>query len=197
MGHYTSNVRDLEFNLFELLALDEVLADDAFGDLDSDSVREMLSEAARLAAGPVAESFAESDRPPPTFDPGTHVVTLPEPFKKSLHAWREGEWFRVGLDENVGGVPAPSIVQWAINELVLGANPAVFMYMAGPVLANILYGIGNDQQRQWASLAIERNWGATMVLTEPDAGSDVGAGRTKAIEQDDGTWPLAGATRFT
>src|SRR6202042_1579416 len=110
MGHYKSNVRDLEFNLFESLALDEVLADEAFGDLDGDSVRQMLSEAARLAEGPVAESFVDGDRHPPTFDPGTHVVTLPEPFKKSLDAWREGEWFRVGLEEAVGGVPAPSIV---------------------------------------------------------------------------------------
>jgi alkylation response protein AidB-like acyl-CoA dehydrogenase len=196
MGHYKSNVRDLEFNLFELLALDEVLADEAFGDLDGDSVREMLSEAARLAAGPVAESFAESDRHPPTFDPDTHVVTLPEPFKKSLAAWREGEWFRVGLEEAVGGVPAPSMVQWAVNELVLGANPAVFMYMAGPFMANILYAIGNEQQQHWASLAIDRNWGATMVLTEPDAGSDVGAGRTKAVDQGDGTWHIDGVKRF-
>jgi alkylation response protein AidB-like acyl-CoA dehydrogenase len=196
MGHYKSNVRDLEFNLFESLALDEVLGDEAFGDLDGDSVRQMLSEAARLAEGPVAESFAESDRHPPTFDPDTHVVTLPEPFKKSLHAWREGEWFRVGLAEAVGGVPAPSMVQWAVNELVLGANPAVFMYVAGPIMANILYGIGNEQQRHWASLAIDRNWGATMVLTEPDAGSDVGAGRTKASDQGDGTWHIDGVKRF-
>jgi alkylation response protein AidB-like acyl-CoA dehydrogenase len=196
MGHYKSNVRDLEFNLFESLALDEVLADEAFGDLDGDSVRQMLSEAARLAEGPVAESFAESDRHPPTFDPDTHVVTLPEPFKKSLQAWREGEWFRVGLAEAVGGVPAPSMVQWAVNELVLGANPAVFMYVAGPIMANILYGIGNEQQRHWASLAIDRNWGATMVLTEPDAGSDVGAGRTKATDQGDGTWHIDGVKRF-
>ena len=107
MGHYKSNVRDLEFNLFETLSLEQVLADEAFGDLDSESVRQMLSEAARFAEGPVAESFADGDRHPPTFDPDSHVVSLPEPFKKSLHAWREGEWFRVGLDENVGGVPAP------------------------------------------------------------------------------------------
>jgi alkylation response protein AidB-like acyl-CoA dehydrogenase len=196
MGHYKSNVRDLEFNLFELLKLDEVLADEAFGDLDGDSVRQMLSEAARLAEGPVAESFAESDRHPPTFDPDTHVVTLPEPFKKSLDAWRQGEWFRVGLGEDVGGVPAPSTVQWAVNELVLGANPAVFMYMAGPIMANILHGIGNEQQRHWAAMAIDRNWGATMVLTEPDAGSDVGAGRTKAVDQGDGTWHIDGVKRF-
>jgi alkylation response protein AidB-like acyl-CoA dehydrogenase len=196
VGHYKSNVRDLEFNLFELLGLEQVLADDAFGDLDGESVREMLSEAARLAEGPVAESFADGDRHPPTFDPDTHVVSLPEPFKKSLSAWRDGEWFRVGLNEDVGGVPAPSMVQWAINELVLGANPPVFMFLAGPFMANILYGIGNEQQRHWASLAIDRNWGATMVLTEPDAGSDVGAGRTKAIDQGDGTWHIDGVKRF-
>ena len=52
----------------------------------------------------------------------------------------------------------------------------------GPIMANILYDIGNEQQKHWAAMAIERNWGATMVLTEPDAGSDVGAGRTKAID---------------
>ena len=199
MGHYKSNVRDLEFNLFEMLDLEQVLAgpeDSAFGDLDGESVRQMLSEAARLAEGPVAESFADGDRHPPTFDPDTHVVSLPEPFKKSLGAWRDGEWFRVGLDEGVGGVPAPSMVQWAVNELVLGANPPVFMYMAGPIMANILFRIGNEQQRHWASLAIDRNWGATMVLTEPDAGSDVGAGRTKAIDQGDGTWHIDGVKRF-
>ena len=196
MGHYKSNVRDLEFNLFESLSLEKVLADEVFGDLDGESVREMLSEAARLAEGPVAESFADGDRHPPTFDPDTHVVSLPTPFKKSLSAWRDGEWFRVGLNEDVGGVPAPSMVQWAINELVLGANPPVFMFMAGPFMANILYGIGNEQQRHWASLAIDRNWGATMVLTEPDAGSDVGAGRTKAIDQGDGTWHIDGVKRF-
>ena len=84
MGHYKGNVRDLEFNLFEVLQLDKALASGEFGDLDGESVREMLTEAARQAEGPLAESFAETDRHPPTFDPDTHVVTIPEPFKKSL-----------------------------------------------------------------------------------------------------------------
>ena len=196
MSHYKSNVRDLEFNLFEVLDLDKAIATGAFGDLDGDTVREMLGEAAKLAQGPVAESFADGDRNPPTFDPETHVVKLPESFKKSLRAWRKGEWFRIGLDEHVGGVPAPAMVAWAINEFVLGANPAVFMYLAGPQFAGILYDIGNEQQRQWAAMAIDRNWGATMVLTEPDAGSDVGAERTKAIEQPDGSWHVEGVKRF-
>jgi len=196
MGHFKSNVRDLEFNLFELLGLEKVLDGAEFGDLDGDSVRQMLSEAARLAEGPVAESFAETDRHPPEFDPETHTVSIPEPFKKSVRAWQQGEWFRVGLSEEVGGMPAPAVVTWAINELALGANPAVFMYMAGPIMADILFHIGNEQQREWASIAVERNWAATMVLTEPDAGSDVGAGRTKAVDNGDGTWHLEGVKRF-
>jgi len=54
------------------------------------------------------------------------------------------------------------MVAWAINEFVLGANPAVFMYLAGSQFAGILYDIGNEQQRHWAAMAIDRNWGATM-----------------------------------
>ena len=196
MGHYKSNVRDLEFNLFEVLDLEKVLVTGEFGDLDGESVREMLAEASRMAEGPLAESFAESDRHPPTFDPDAHTVSIPEPFKKSLRTWHDGEWFRIGLAEGVGGVPAPNMVAWAINEFALGANPAAFMYLAGTVFAGILHGIGNEDQKRWAALAIERNWGATMVLTEPDAGSDVGAGRTKAVEQEDGTWHIEGVKRF-
>ncbi len=196
MSHYKSNVRDLEFNLFEALKVEEILATEKFSDLDGDTVRTMLAEASRLAEGPVAASFAETDRTPPTFDPETGTVTLPEDFKASTRAWREGGWLSIGLDEALGGVTAPSIVAWSINEFVLGAQPAAFMYLAGPSFAGVLHKLGNEQQRGWAQLAVEREWGATMVLTEPDAGSDVGAGRTKAIEQEDGTWHIEGVKRF-
>ncbi|PQD98809.1 acyl-CoA dehydrogenase [Mycobacterium sp. EPG1] len=196
MGHYKSNVRDLEFNLFEVLALEKALAGGDFGDLDPQSARDMLVQAAELAEGPVAEAFAETDRTPPSFDPATHVVTIPAAFKKSFRAWYDGDWFRVGMAEAIGGVPAPSMLEWAINELALGAQPAAFMYAAGPKMAHIIDSIGNEQQRHWAKLMIDRNWGATMVLTEPDAGSDVGAGRTKAVQQADGSWHIDGVKRF-
>ena len=86
MGHYKSNVRDLEFNLFEVLGLGSLLDAGAYGDLDTETVKEMLSEVRRLAEGPLAESFVDGDRNPPTFDPKTHTVTLPESFKKSVNA---------------------------------------------------------------------------------------------------------------
>ncbi len=196
MSHYKSNVRDLEFNLFEALKLDEILATGEFGDLDGETVRTMLGEAARLAEGPVAASFAETDRKPPTFDPATGTVTLPEDFKAAVRAWHEAEWPRIGITEELGGVPAPSMVAWAINEFILGAQPAALMYLAGSSFAHILHNLGTEEQKGWAQLAIDRNWGSTMVLTEPDAGSDVGAGRTKAIEQPDGSWHIEGVKRF-
>ena len=64
------------------------------------------------------------------------------------------------------------------------------------MLAPVLYTFGTDEQKKWATLAAERGWGSTMVLTEPDAGSDVGAGRTKAVKQDDGSWHIDGVKRF-
>ncbi|TQM29881.1 acyl-CoA dehydrogenase [Nocardia bhagyanarayanae] len=196
MGHYKSNVRDLEFNLFEVLGLGTLLDAGAYGDLDSDTVKEMLNEVRRLAEGPLAESFVEGDRNPPVFDPETHTVTLPEAFKKSYRALEEGEWMKVGVREELGGLGAPSSVVWALSEMILGANPPAQMYGAGPGFAQVFYNNGTDEQKKWAQIIAERNWGATMVLTEPDAGSDVGAGRTKAIKQEDGSWHIEGVKRF-
>ncbi|WP_410871303.1 acyl-CoA dehydrogenase [Nocardia sp. A7] len=196
MGHYKANVRDLEFNLFEVLGIGKVLDAGAFGDLDTDTVKEMLSEVRRLAEGPLAESFADADRNPPVFDPNTHTVKLPESFKKSYKALEDGEWAKVPLNEELGGLGAPSAIAWALSEMVLGANPPVQMYAAGAGFAQVFFNNGTDEQKKWAAKIADRNWGATMVLTEPDAGSDVGAGRTKAIKQEDGTWHIEGVKRF-
>ncbi|RVW01328.1 acyl-CoA dehydrogenase [Rhodococcus xishaensis] len=196
MGHYKSNVRDLEFNLFEVLGLDKPLSEGVWGDLDTETVKDMLSEVARLAEGPLGEAFADADRNPPVYDPEKFEATLPESFKKSFKAMWDAEWYRMGLSEEIGGVPVPRTIVWAIAEMLLGAQPGAFMFGAGPSFANVLYNNGTDEQKKWAATLVERGWGATMVLTEPDAGSDVGAGRTKAIQQADGTWHIEGVKRF-
>ena len=196
MSHYKSNVRDQVFNLFEVLGVDKALGQGEYSDLDVDTAQEMLTEMSRLAEGPVAESFVEGDRNPPVFDPKTHSVTLPESFKKSVQAVQEAGWDKAGIDEALGGMPMPKALGWALHEHILGANPAVWMYGGGAGFANILYHIGTEEQKKWAIMAAERQWGSTMVLTEPDAGSDVGAGRTKAIKQDDGSWHIDGVKRF-
>ncbi|MCB9409056.1 acyl-CoA dehydrogenase [Mycolicibacterium sp.] len=196
MSHYKSNVRDQVFNLFEVFGLEKTLGEGPFSDLDVDTATEMLGEMARLSEGPIAESFVEGDRNPPVFDPATHTVTLPESFKASVRAFIDGGWDKVGLIEELGGVPAPKALLWALHEHVLGANPAVWMYGGGAGFAQILHHLGTEEQKKWAVLAAERGWGSTMVLTEPDAGSDVGAGRTKAVKQEDGTWHIDGVKRF-
>jgi alkylation response protein AidB-like acyl-CoA dehydrogenase len=196
MGHFRSNLRDLEFNLFEVFRVQDRLGTAPFDSVDADTVRGVLTELNVLATGPLAESFVDADRNPPVFDPATHSVTLPQSLKDSYHALWDGEWWRLSLPADLGGYGIPATVQWAASELILGSNPAAFMYMAGPNFAAVVHRNGTEQQKRWAEMMIDRGWGATMVLTEPDAGSDVGAGRTKALQQPDGTWHLDGVKRF-
>ena len=97
-----------------------------------------------------------------------------------------GAW-ALELPAELGGQVTPPSVQWAVNELNMGANPAVFLYAAGPKFAYVIWANGTERDKRIAQIMIERQWGATMVLTEPDAGSDVGAGRTRAVPQPDGS----------
>jgi alkylation response protein AidB-like acyl-CoA dehydrogenase len=197
VGHYIANLRDIEFNLFEVLNIGPVLGCGRYHDLDADTVRTMLDEVARLAEGPIAESFADADRNPPVFEPERHTISVSAELAKSVQAVKDAEWWRIGLAEEIGGVSAPGPVTWAINEMLHCANPAAaFFYSMGPAMANALYIEGNEQQKRWATMALERGWAATMVLTEADAGSDVGAARTKAIAQPDGSWHIEGVKRF-
>ena len=196
MSHYRSNLRDIEFNLFEVLGRDRVLGHGPFGEVDVETARTILAEVERLATHELAASFTESDRTPPVFDPETHSVQVPEAFARSFQAWMDAEWWRLQIPEALGGQPAPASLLWAMAELVLGANPAVWMYACGPAFAAVIHRNGTARDQQIAQHMIDRRWAATMVLTEPDAGSDVGAGRTKAFLQDDGSWHLEGVKRF-
>jgi alkylation response protein AidB-like acyl-CoA dehydrogenase len=196
MSHYKSNLRDIEFNLFEVLGRQELLGTGPFDEVDAETARDMLAEVNRLAMGPVAESFTDADRNPPVFDPETGAVTLPESFRKSYRALMDAEWWRLNVPPELGGTVVPRSLAWAVAEFILGANPAAWMYANGPTFATILWKIGTPEQKRFAEQAVEREWGATMVLTEPDAGSDVGAGRTKAVQQPDGTWHIEGVKRF-
>jgi alkylation response protein AidB-like acyl-CoA dehydrogenase len=196
MGHFKSNLRDIEFNLFEVLKRQDLLGTGPFGEVDEETARGILDEVNRLAEGPIAESFADADRHPPVFDPATHAVTMPESFKKSYRAFVDAEWFRLELPAELGGTAVPRSLIWCVAELVLGANPAVWMYSSLGSFSRVLWEMGTPAQKKVAEQSIAGRWGYTMVLTEPDAGSDVGAGRTKATAQPDGTWHIEGVKRF-
>ncbi len=130
------------------------------------------------------------------FNKATGDVKLPASFIKSYQAYVDGEWWRLDAPVELGGMKVPPSVRWAIAEMVLGSNPAIHIYASGYAFAQVAFVLGNEDQKQIAKLMVDKHWGATMQLTEPDAGSDVGAGRSKAVQQADGTWHITGTKRF-
>jgi alkylation response protein AidB-like acyl-CoA dehydrogenase len=196
MSHYKSNLRDIEFNLFEVLRRQDLLGEPPYPELDEETARSVLAELDKMAAGPLAASFADADRNPPVFDAATNSVRIPDSLRASYRAFMDAEWYRLFLPAGLGGTSAPHSLNWAMAELILGSNPSIWMYASGHSMARALWHLGTEEQKRFAQLAIDREWGGTMVLTEPDAGSDVGAGRTRAIAQPDGTWHIEGVKRF-
>ena len=196
MGHYIANLRDIEFCLFDLLGRDKVLGTSLYSEIDRETAVGMLEEVKRMCENDLADSFVEGDRIGTDFNKATGEVKLPESFKKSYKAYVDGEWWRLDAPTELGGMKVPPSVRWAIAEMVLGSNPAIHIYASGYAFAHVAYVLGTDVQKTMAKHMVDKHWGATMQLTEPDAGSDVGAGRSKAVEQPDGTWHITGTKRF-
>ncbi|GLY99250.1 acyl-CoA dehydrogenase [Actinoplanes sp. NBRC 103695] len=196
MTHYLSNLRDLEFNLFEVFGADKAFGQAPYDEIDMETARDILHEVNRMAREDLAPSFAIADRNPPVFDAATNTAPLPVEFKEAYAKFMASEFWRLDLPTSIGGTPAPRALWWALAENVLGANPAIWMYGNGPSFARVVKEEGTPEQQKWAELFVEKQWVATMVLTEPDAGSDVGAGRTRAIPQEDGSWHIEGVKRF-
>jgi len=194
VSHYKSNLRDIEFNLYEVLEIQDHLGSGEWADLDRETVDDILTEIERIATEDFAASYADQDRIPLELIDGE--VTIPDSVKKSVSAFKDGGWNRLGLAAEMGGTPAPPTVMWAISEMLFAANTTVQFYAGGGLFARVLFEEGTEEQKEFAKLWIERDWGGSMILTEPDAGSDVGAGTTKAVDQGDGTWHIEGVKRF-
>ena len=161
MGHYKSNLRDIEFNLFEVLGRGDVLGAGPYEDVDSDTAREMLKEVARLAENELAESFLDADRNPPVYDPQTQAVTMPESFVASFKAYQDSGFWNIDLNAELGGTVVPPSLRWAVNELLLGSNPAVAMFGASYSFAKMLHVLGTPEQKQLA------RWIARRAGTAP------------------------------
>jgi alkylation response protein AidB-like acyl-CoA dehydrogenase len=195
MSHYKSNLRDIEFNLFEVYGMGEILGKAPFEDIDKDTAMDILREIDRLAREDFAASFTEGDRNPPKLVDGE--IELSAEVKASLDAVYEGGWHLLGIPKDLGGYGAPDAVRWAASEMMVGANPAVFLYTSGGLMARVIAAEGTPEQvERYSHNMVEQNWGGTMVLTEPDAGSDVGAGTTKATHIEGDTWHVEGVKRF-
>lgn len=195
MSHYKSNLRDLEFNLFEVYPYDDYFGKEPFEDFDRDTTEDILREVDRLAREDFAASFVDADRIKLELVDGE--VKLPESVKTSLAALHDGGWHLLAVPKSLGGHGAPQLLRWALAELFAGANASVYLYAGGARLASVIAHEGTPEQAaRFAQPMIDNNWGSSMVLTEPDAGSDVGAGITKAVHVEGDVWHIEGVKRF-
>jgi hypothetical protein len=193
-SHYRSNLRDLEFNLFEVNRIQDYLGSGPWPDLDEATARDILTEIERLAREDFAASYVDQDRIPLELIDGE--VHLPESIKAGVRAYKEGGWDRLAVPTEMGGMPVPPSLGWATQEMQLAANTTVSWYSGGALFATVLFEEGNESQKDLARLWLDKQWSGSMILTEPDAGSDVGAATTKAIDMGDGTWHIEGVKRF-
>ncbi|MFM7199750.1 MAG: acyl-CoA dehydrogenase [Myxococcota bacterium] len=195
--HYKSNLRDITFNLFEFLNIQQSsLGRGPYAAMDESSARDALIALEQLATTTLAESFAEADREPLRLDEAGNVF-LPAGLKRSILAFQEAGWHRFDLPEHLGGGCAPPSLAWAAFELIAGSNPTAAFYMYGTFMVRMIDRLGTPEQvRRFMPHAIDRAWGGSMVLTEADAGSDVGASRTRARHLEGDVWELEGAKRF-
>ncbi len=195
--HYKSNLRDVFFNLFEFLDVGRrVLGKAPFATLDEETARETLKQFERMCSQDLAQAFAASDRDPPKLGPDGQAL-LPESLKRAMEAYYEGGWHLFEIPTHLGGVGAPPSVVWASFEMVAGSCPASAFYLFGSFMSRVIDRLGTPTQRaRYLPQMIEKRWGAAMVLTEPDAGSDVGAGRTRARHVEGDVWEIEGTKRF-
>jgi hypothetical protein len=196
--HYKPNVRDTLFNLFEFLEIQKTsLGKKPFGDLDEATVRQTIETMVPVCMGIMSEGFVEGDRVPLTFDPKTGTVQMSPVMQKAFAAYYETGMNLLDLPTHLGGLGAPPTIAWGTFEFVIGSNPAAAFAFLGNVLARIIDGLATEEQKKrFVGPMLEHKWGGTMVLTEPDAGSDVGSARAKAKHIKDDVWHLEGVKRF-
>lgn len=196
--HYQSNLRDQMFNLFEVLHIErDVLGKGPFATLDEATAKDTLVQLEKIATNELAASFVEGDRTPLKLDAETGTVTVPEAINRSLKAWFDGGWNLLEVPERLGGIGAPPSMCWAGMELIAGANPVTTFYLFGSFMARVIDALGTAAQKQrYVKPMLDHQWGATMMLTEPNAGSDVGEGTSKAKHVAGDVWELSGNKIF-
>jgi alkylation response protein AidB-like acyl-CoA dehydrogenase len=204
VSHYKSNLRDIQFNLFEFHNAHEYLGAGPFEAMDPDTAKMLLGEVDRFARDSVwADSFVDTDRTPLELSEDGDI-TVPEPLHEALQAYYDAGWHTLPLPAHLGGYGAPPSIRWATTELFSGGHATASLWPIGALMSLIIDRIGTaGQKSRFAIPMIEDRWGGTMVLTEPDAGSDVGAGVTKATQVEEngpddlgGVYHLEGIKRF-
>ncbi|HHI82212.1 MAG TPA: acyl-CoA dehydrogenase [Rhizobiales bacterium] len=195
---YTPQTEDLKFTLNQIAGLDELLAGGVFGDLSGDLVDAILSEAGRFAADIIAPLNRAGDEHGCKLDPETHSVTTAPGWREAYTQWCEAGWPALPCPVEFGGQGLPVMVSLAVQELW---NTAASAYGIGTLLTqgaiNALKSHGADELKEkFLPNMVSGRWTGTMCLTEPQAGTDLGALKTRAEPAGDGSYRISGTKIF-
>ncbi|MFO7990075.1 MAG: acyl-CoA dehydrogenase [Desulfotignum sp.] len=193
MAQLIADRRDVDFVLHEQIGQ---VDHEIFAEFNKKTVDLIVSEARNLAIKEILPTFKEGDEQGCTLENGK--VTVPESFKRAWRLFCEGEWLAMCDDPEVGGQGMPRTVGTAALEYMVGANSAFMLYYGMTHgAAKLVEAFGDKtQKRLYQKKMFSGEWGGTMLLTEPEAGSDVGALTTTAEKNPDGTYTINGAKIF-
>ena len=196
MAQVIADRRDVDFVLHEQLNAADLSKNEKFAEFNKKTIDMIVTEARSLAVKEFLPINKEGDEIGATFDGGR--VSVPESFKKAYELLREGEWTAMTEDPEYGGQGMPQVVSRAANDYFQGANYAFMLY------AGLTHGAGRlvevfgtqEQKETYLKKLYTGEWSGTMLLTEPGAGSDVGALTTTAVKNPDGTYSISGSKIF-
>jgi 3-(methylthio)propanoyl-CoA dehydrogenase len=193
---YTAPVQDIRFALNHIIGFGKVAALPGCDQATPDLVDAVLEEAAKLAGNVLAPLNWIGDQEGSTLENG--VVRTPTGFKEAYRQYQEGGWNSVPFDPDWGGQGLPWTLAMPIQEMWNAANMSFALCpMLNQGAVELLTEHGSeDQRKRYLEKMISGEWTGTMNLTEPQAGSDVGAVRTKAVPASDGSWRISGTKIF-
>ena len=196
MAQTLTDRKDVQFVLFDQLNIEELTKGKRFADLNKKTFDMVISEARSLATKEMLPTSADADQEGCLFEGGD--VKVPESFHRVYDQIKKGEWIAVADDLEVGGQGMPEVISLAVLEMFHASNSALAGFpMLGHGAAKLVEIFGTEQMKElFLQKMYSGQWGGTMLLTEPNAGSDVGALETTATKNSDGTYSVQGNKIF-
>ncbi len=193
MAQLISDRRDIDFVLHEQIGMVE---HESFREFNKKTIDLIVTEARNLAVKEILPTQKPGDEQGCVLENGK--VTVPQEFQRAWKLFCEGEWLAMCDDPEVGGQGMPRLVGCAALEYMVGANPSFMLYYGMTHgAAKLVEAFGTPEQKaSCMKKMFSGEWGGTMLLTEPEAGSDVGALSTTAVRKKDGTWAIQGTKIF-
>ncbi len=196
MAQQLADLRDIEFVIWEQLETEEMIKHEKYEEFNKKTCDLIIKEARNLAIKEILPTMAIGDEKGVVLKDG--VVTVPEEFRRPFELLKEGEWPGLRVPPEMGGQGAPQVVGVACNEYFMSANWPINCYAhMGNGTAWMIQTFGTQEQKDlYVKKITAAEWGGTMLLTESDAGSDVGALTTTAVQNDDGSYSITGNKIF-